>query len=219
MDRDGAGPLRRHQAAEDEREIRDGETGVHVPHRRPNQNLDVDQDGGDGGHGAQRGVVDRIAAAEPSLRGEEGQRDGEAEEDFGEPGVGGRDGGRKKEEDGEAAEHALEDHRAERRQSEAPDPSAAVRPPQPGGEDDGEKAHRRRNQAVAMFVEDAAHPHRRREGEHVPAVGRRPVWHGEPRVGAGDQAARQDEEHRAGGHELGEPMKHQNLAGRIQQPD
>jgi len=99
----------------------------------------------------------------------------------------------------------------ERDDPKPPHPSASLLEPEPRGEHDREKADRRCDQPVAMFVQDAAHPFGRGKREHVPAVGGRPVRHRQARVGAGDQAAREDEQHRAAGDKCGELVQH--LAG------
>ena len=121
-----------------------------------------------------------LAAASPAGRGEERDGDGQAEENLGEAGVGRRDRGRQEEQDGQAAEHPLQDDRAERHHAQPLHPASRIRQPQPGGQDDREEADGAGDQPVAVLVEDAADPLRGREREHVLAVGRRPVGHREP---------------------------------------
>ena len=80
--------------------------------------------------------------------------------------------------------------------------------PQPGGQHDREKPDGARDQTMTVLVEDAADPFRGREQEHVLAVRRRPVGHGQPRARARDETARQDEDDRAAGDERGELVQH-----------
>ena len=75
----------------------------------------------------------------------------------------------------QAAEHALRDHGAERRDAEPLHPAPRLGDPQPGREDDREEADRAGDQPMAVLVEDAADPLGWREREHVPAVAGRPV--------------------------------------------
>ena len=122
--------------------------------------------------------------------------------------MGGRNCGGQKEQNGEAAKEALSDDGAERCSAEPFHPAPRILPPNPHGEDDREKPDRARDQSMAVLVENSAHPHRRREREHRPAVRRWPVGHREPRIGARDEAAGQQQKDRTGCEELGEAVKH-----------
>ena len=71
------------------------------------------------------------------------------------------------------------------------------RDPEPGDQADGQEADGRRDQPVAVLVEDPADHVLEREREHVLAVGRRPVRHRQPGIGARHHAAGGDEDQRA----------------------
>ena len=107
-----------------------------------------------------------------------------------------RDRRRQEEQDRDAAEHALTDHDRDGERSQPADPWALLAPPEPHGQDDGEKSDRRRNHPVAVLEQHAPH-----HGGKELAVGERPVRYCEPRA--------------CGGHET--PGKDQDQGGRRQQ--
>ena len=135
------------EAAEHEREIRDREPGVGVPHGRAHEDLRVDQGGGGGGDAPQHRVVQArnafgswlVIRGHPPRRGEERDGHREAEKDLGKARMRGRNGRREEEHHGQAAEHALRDDGRERRDTEPSQPAPRLLQPQPRGQDDGEE--------------------------------------------------------------------------------
>ena len=210
---DRRAPVIGHEVAEHPWEIRNRESRPGMPHRRADENLQVDEDRRCRRQPAERRIVHAASAirvsvpGDPSRRREQRDRDGHAEEDLGEASVRRRHRIREEEQDRDAAEDALRDHGAECRDAEPAEPAAPLRQPQPDGQDDREEAHRARDEAVSMLVEDVRDPHRRREREHVPAVAGGPVGHRQAGIVAGHEAAGKDQDDRAGGHELGKPVE------------
>ena len=214
VDRDLRIPMRRPEVAEHQREVGNREPRVGMPHRRADEDLNVDEDGGRGRRAAERGVLERArvlagrdVSVDPAGRCEQRDRHRHAEEDLGEAGVSGRDGGRQEEEHGQPAEDALGDDGAESGRPEPFHPAARFAESQPRGEDDRQEADRARDETVTVFVEDAADPLRRREREHVPAVRGRPIGNGEARAGARDEASGEDEQYRTACDECGETVE------------
>src|SRR5207249_694056 len=100
--------------------------------------LGVDQNGGCGRDAPQSTVVYTrnasrfwyVVPGDPSRRREERDRNREAEKDFGQARVRGRDGRRQEEDHGQAAEHSLRNNRRERRDAEPAHPAARFLQPE-----------------------------------------------------------------------------------------
>ncbi len=187
----------RHDLAEGEGPVGNGEPGARVPDDGAEEDLHVARPGGQEREavsprerGGVRGGARRLLGeAAPGARRAERDRRGEGEDDLGEPRVRGRDGGRKEEEDGDPSEDRLPEDRAEGGEAEA-----ERRPVGPAeAEDEDLQADHRRDgggdEPVAVLVEDSAH-HRR----HQLAVGERPVGDGEPGAGRGHESPRDEQE-------------------------
>ena len=207
MHRDCGCPMVRNDAAKHQRKVGDGEPGARMPHRGADQNLPVHEDRRRRCKPAQRTVCGApirigVVSLNPGGRGEERDGDRQAEEDLGEPGMCRRHRRRQEEQHGQSAKHALRNHRAERRDTEPAKPYARLGRPQPGREHDREEPDAAGNEAVTVLVQDVRDPHRRRKREHVPAVTRRPIGHGQSGVVAGDETPRQDQQDGAAGEEL-----------------
>ena len=183
VDRDLRIPVVGHEAAEHQRKIGNREPGARVPHGGAHEDLGVDQDCRRRCQVAQRGAGLEFRQIprpfNPSRRGEQRNRNRETEEYFGEARVRGRNGRRQEEQHREAAEHALRDDRCERGDAEPAHPAARLPQPEPPGQDDGEKADAAGDEAMTVFVQDAADPLRGRKGKRIPAVRRRPIGNGE----------------------------------------
>src|SRR6185295_10979028 len=79
---------------------------------------------------------------------------------------------------------------------------------QPRREQDREKSDGARDQPMSVLVQNPADPFGGREGEHVPSVRRWPVRHRQTGARAGDETAREKQENREGGDEVGKTVKH-----------
>ena len=97
------------------------------------------------------------------------------------------------EDDAQPAQHALGDHRAECDHSEPAQPGARFFAPQDKGQSDGEEAHGRPDQSMAVLVQDPAHHPRPGIQEHVVPKGGRPVGHGQAGARAGHQPANEQQ--------------------------
>src|SRR5262245_33251695 len=179
-----------------------------MPHGRAHENLEINESGGGRRNTAQPAVVDASPTFNPARRREQRNRHGHAEKDFGERRVCRRNCRWKKEEHRETAEQALSDNGSECRESQLSHPAARILPPQPGGQDNREKADRGCDEPMAVFVENPTNPLRRWKREHVPPVARWPVGNRQTRARAGDQAACENKQHRAAGYENREAVKH-----------
>ena len=200
-----------HEPAAGEGEVEKGEAGTGVTHDGAQDQLQEDDRRGQGdpapeyGHagGEQRGI----------MRGDElpgggiGQGDDHEEKCLGQGGV--NDGHRRGQEqqDGDAAQRALQHDGAQGQPTQAAHPGPLLRPPQPQGQNHDQQAHQAGYHAMAVLVKYPAHHVDQRKGEHEPAIGGGPVGHGEARARAGDQAADEDERQRSTTREDGEPVE------------
>ena len=232
MNRDLRIPVRRQQMTEHQRKVRDREAGVGVPHRRAQQDLDVDRGSGCGRNRAQPASVSDSSVASRS-----GSAGLESCATRPYPSIHRGDVNsaiettrQKKISASPAWAVEIAAGRKKRTVNPPNTPCAMTAPRAPtpshlihgrgsrrhshSRENDGQEPDGAGNQAMAVLVEDPADPLGRRKQEHVRAVGRRPVRDCEPRAGARDQAARQHQQHRASGDELREPVKHLFRAGK-----
>jgi len=95
--------------------------------------------------------------------------------------------------DSESAEHALQDHRAERDYSKITNPVSRFAAPEPDRQDDRQESNCRSDQAVRVLEENSAHPFRGGEQKHVVAERGRPIGHGETNAFARDHSAAANE--------------------------
>ena len=172
-------PRGRKYASEDQREVRDRETGFGVPHRSADDDLQINECGRGRGHEPEQVIVNRrVFWRRPARRREKRDRDRHAEEYLRESGVRGRHRRRQEIEDCDAAQRSLEANGSQGRQAQHPHPPAALGFPNPERQHDREEPDAARDEAMAVFVEDSAHHVLHRKREHVPAVAGGPVGHG-----------------------------------------
>ncbi len=219
-------PMRRNQLTEHEREVRYRQSCTGVAHRRAHDDLQIDQPGRDRGHPLQHEVVwcrslstgtpqrrsflGRVAALPPRRR-DQRDRHRQTEDDLREARVRDRNRIRQIPQHRDAAEDALSDHGSEREIAEPAHPTACLRTPEPRREHEDEESNRAGDQSMRVLVPDPAHHLLEREEEHEVAVGVRPVWHRQTRLGARDEAAREDQDAGDCCHQHREEMKHHTL--------
>ena len=194
----GAGEAR-HEAAERQREVGDGQAGAEMAHQRAGEDLQIDERHEAEGWADRHVALFHRAQRAVRARGEESDGDVEAEEDLGEPGVRDGDRVRQQEDHRQSAEDALGDHGADGAPAERAHEALPLAALQPDRLHDGEEADRRGDHAVAVLVEDAA-DHRREDL----SVRQRPVGDGEAGAGRRHHRAGEDQEKGGEGHELGE---------------
>ena len=172
-------PRGRKYASEDQREVRDRETGFRVPHRGADDDLQVNECGRGRGDEPEQVIVNRrVFGRRPAWRREKRDRDRHAEEYLRESGVRGRHRRRQEIEHCDAAQSSLQANGSQGRQAQHPHPSAALGLPDPERQHDREEPDAARDEPMAVFVEDSAHHVLHRKREHVPAVAGGPVGHG-----------------------------------------
>ena len=118
-----------------------------------------------------------------------------------------RDGSGQQEENGDAAEEALQDHRTERGSREPANPAPGVDTPRPHDQRDREHADDAGNHPVPVLVEDPTHHLVERERKHEVSVCVRPVGHRQPGIGTGDHSAGSKQQHGAPGQKRGEAVE------------
>jgi hypothetical protein len=133
-----------------------------------------------------------------------GQHDGQAEKRLRQNAVRHGDGGGQAEQYREAAQQALQQYGAETGETQDAQPGSLFDHWQPEGHDQREQAHGGGDQAMSVFVENAAHHLGERIAEHAVSVGGGPVRHRQPGAGAGHQPADKDQRERGKGQQLGE---------------
>ena len=141
---------------------------------------------------------------DPAPAGEQGNCDHDTEKRLPDGGVGRGYRGRKRVQDGDAAQDALNDHQSESGQAQLAHPRTAIGRPGPNGEHDRQQAREFGHHAVSVFeLHSADH------GRHAIERAERgwPIRHRKARVVAGDQRARNDQEKSRDRDHDGEPVK------------
>ena len=192
-----------------ERKVRDGQSGVLMPHGRgdeqlrKNQNRHKENVTAESARNGSRFFIRRI---HPPAAGE--QRDGRREHQKAL-----RDGAVRDAEpvqlpaDAETAEDSLQNHQQKSSDAEPVNPFARIFPPEPDGENGSQQADAGGEQTVRVLIENTPDPFVHREDKHVVAVSGRPVGHGHAGFVAGHEAAKADEQKRGDRVDGGEPKQ------------